>query len=84
MRRICHHSQQIANHHHLCSRVREVLGTEAELARVLGLPRSALSARFKGATQFSRKEIMIASEALGIPQSEIGLYFFTRSDGPAP
>jgi transcriptional regulator with XRE-family HTH domain len=65
------------NNDKLRSRIKEKLGSEAELARRLGLPRSALSARFKGVTPFTRNEVALIAEILKIKRSEIGAYFFT-------
>lgn len=60
----------------LRKKVRDVLGSEAALAHILELPRSALSARFSGKTDFSRTQIKIIIDILKIPASEIHEYFF--------
>ena len=65
----------------LRGRIREMLGSEAELARRLGLPRSAVSARLSNKTPFTRNEIVLSAEILEISSSDIGAYFFNIGTG---
>lgn len=62
----------------LRGRIREKLGSEAELARRLDLNRSAISARLSGKTPFTRTEIAVVSRMLEIGTADIGVYFFTE------
>jgi len=64
------------NNRKLRGRIREILGSEAELGRRLGLPRSAISARLSNKTPFTRMEIALSAEWLELDKTEIGEYFF--------
>jgi len=62
----------------LRGRIREKLGSEAELARRLNLNRSTISTRLSGKTQFTRSEIALIVRMLDIDKVDIGMYFFTE------
>ena len=49
----------------------------AEFSSVSGISTSALSRKLNGETPFSASEIYKIAEILEIPESEMGLYFFT-------
>ncbi len=60
----------------LRGRIREMLGTEAALAKALGVSTQIVSRKLNGACQFKAKDIEQWCEVLEIPLKDAGLYFF--------
>ncbi len=61
----------------LKQRISEKYGTLSRFAEMSGLPKSNVSMKLRGETQWSQKDITLAIEALDIPAQEIPEYFFT-------
>ena len=69
---------EVFNYDKLRGRIREIYGTEARFARALGIGRVSLSKRLNNTVDFTRTEIFVACELLGIAPGDIATYFFTR------
>lgn len=61
----------------LRGKIKEVFGTQDAFAAALNMNRATLSAKLTGKTDWSRKEVELACQLLGIPLEEMHLYFFT-------
>ena len=61
----------------LRGRIREIYGTQDKYAEKLHMGKVSLSQRLNGKLEFSQHEIMASCDILGIPTSEIPVYFFT-------
>jgi len=62
----------------LRGKIKEHCGTQAVLAQRMGLSHAALSDKLNEKSDFSRNEISKMCDILGIPRSEIDVYFFTE------
>lgn len=60
----------------LKGRIREVYGTDAAFAQAMGVSKSAMSMRLNHKSQWSVEDVRRAIQLLGIPETEIGIYFF--------
>ena len=60
----------------LRGRIKEVVGTEQNFARGLGIGRVSLYKRLQNKLDFSRSEMIRACDLLGIDYSEMAAYFF--------
>lgn len=58
--------------------INEKCGTRAAFARQMQLSENSLSSKMNGKRPWSQKDIYNACLILGIDQSEISAYFFTR------
>lgn len=59
----------------LCGKIREKYRTQRELARVIGMNPSTLSAKLAGKTQWSFNEVANTCRALDIPMAEADNFF---------
>ena len=64
------------NHSKLLGRIRECGFTQMELAKMIGMSKTTLSAKLNNQFYFSAKDIYSICCVLDIPTSEIGEYFF--------
>lgn len=64
------------NYAKLLGKMKECGYTQERLALEIDRDKSTLNAKFKGKSDFTAKEINLICIALGIDNSEIGLYFF--------
>lgn len=60
----------------LKGRIVEVYGSQRGLAKHLKTSEQTVTAKVNGRTQFSQKDIILWSDALGILENEVGNYFF--------
>jgi len=61
----------------LRGKIKEVVGTERNFARELGIGRVSLYKRLHNKLDFSRSEMVRACDLLGIDYCEVAAYFFT-------
>ena len=61
----------------LRGRIVEILGNQNELASILGISLVSLSRKLNNKVRFSTDDIITIAEVLKIPDTEIGIYFFT-------
>lgn len=61
----------------LRGKIREVFSTQEAFAKAMGMSVCALSQKLNNRTEWTRGEMERACDVLGIPRSEIPLYFFT-------
>lgn len=66
------------NYSKLLGRIKECGYTQEKLAIEIGRDKSSLSAKLKGKSSFTTKEIDCICKALDISNSEIVDYFFTK------
>lgn len=62
----------------LLGRIRENGFTQEQLANIVGMTPGTMSMKLNKQAYFKQKEIIAISDALEIPYSEIGEYFFVR------
>ena len=62
----------------LRGRIKEVLGTEGELAKRINRTHGFVSSALNGNTYFTMVDMDNIANVLGIEQSEYGVYFFTK------
>lgn len=62
----------------LRGRIREMYGKEGAFAEALGISPKSLSDWLNNKKYWKHEYISIAIELLKIPDSEVGIYFFTR------
>ncbi len=62
----------------LRGKIKEMFGTQANLANEIGISRACLSDKLNEKSDFSQPEILLMCEKLGIDTEEISTYFFTR------
>jgi transcriptional regulator with XRE-family HTH domain len=60
----------------LRGRITEKYGTQRKFAAAIGWTESKMSQRLNGVSEFSREDILLLSQALGLPGTEISEYFF--------
>lgn len=58
-------------------KITELYGTQMAFAKALGMSYTALNQRLSGKLEWKTQEIVLACKMLGIPLSEVYLYFFT-------
>lgn len=61
----------------LKGRIVEKYGTRQQFASVLGISTTSLSKKLNGLTGFNQKDICVWCKLLDIPETDVGLYFFT-------
>lgn len=66
----------ILNHDKLKGRIKEIVGTQSNLASMIGLDETTISNKLNSNTYFTQKEILKISEILNIKIEEIAEYFF--------
>lgn len=59
----------------LRGRIREMFGTQAEFATVIGISESALTARLTGTTGWSFDEVVKACKALDLTHDQAFIFF---------
>lgn len=59
----------------LRGKIREVFGTQAAFACCMDMNAATISAKLNGKSDWSRKEMEAACVALGIPMSEMHIFF---------
>ena len=62
----------------LLGKIKENGFTQEQLANLIGMTPGTLSMKLNNQAYFKQKEIIAISDALGIPYSDIGEYFFAR------
>ena len=62
----------------LRGRIRECGLTQEQLAKAVGINKATLSVKMNGRYAFTANEMISIGEALNIPATEIGNYFFTE------
>ena len=62
----------------LLGRIKEKGFTQAQLANLVGMTPGTMSMKLNNQAHFRQAEIFAICDALDIPISEIGEYFFTR------
>ena len=62
----------------LLGRIKEKGFTQAQMANLVGMTPGTMSAKLNNQAYFKQSEIIAISEALDIPISEYGEYFFAR------
>ena len=70
--------RQIYNYSKLLGAMREQGYTQESLAKALGISACSLNLTLNNKRDFRQDEISKASEILGIPVSEINVYFFSH------
>lgn len=70
--------RQIYNYSKLLGAMREQGYTQESLAKALGISACSLNLTLNNKRDFRQDEISKASEILGIPVSEISVYFFSH------
>lgn len=66
------------NYNKLRGKIREKFETQDAFAEAIGIGRTSLSLRLNGKLEFSQQEINKSIEALGLSESDIPTYFFTK------
>lgn len=61
----------------LKGRIKEMYGTQNELAEAVGLSFVSISKKLNNLRQFKQSDIDKITEVLNIPKEEIPIYFFT-------
>ena len=64
------------NHDKLKGKIKEVLGTQSNLAERIGLDETTISNKINSNTYFTQKEILKIASVLNISLEEIPEYFF--------
>lgn len=67
----------IFDYRKLRGRIVEMLGNQNKLASMLGISLVSLSRKLNNKVRFSTDDIIVISDILEIPVTEIGVYFFT-------
>ena len=62
----------------LLGKIKEKGHTQETLARSIGITPGTMSEKLSNKANFKQKEIFLICEALDIPISEIGAYFFAQ------
>lgn len=62
----------------LRGRIVEKYGSQAAFARAFGVSKNTFSKKMNNKTRFTSGDIVKMADMLGIPDSEVGTYFFTR------
>ena len=60
----------------LKGRIVEKFGTQGKFAKTLGVHQNTVSRKMKGEIAFTREDMLIWAELLGIERKDIGNYFF--------
>ena len=61
----------------LRGKIREVLVTQDEFAKAIGLSNTSISAKLNNKVEWTQQEINKAAEVLRIPDNDVYAYFFT-------
>lgn len=64
----------------LRGKIREVLGSESNLATVIHMNRSTLSQKLNNLREFTQQDMVHILDALKEPYCKAGFYFFTQID----
>ena len=64
----------------LRGKIREVLGSESNLATVIHMNRSTLSQKLNNWSGFTQQDMVDILDALKEPYCKAGFYFFTRKE----
>ena len=68
----------------LRGKIREVLGSESNLATVIHMNRSTLSQKLNNLREFTQQNMVDILDALKEPYCKAGFYFFTQDEDEAP
>ena len=68
----------------LRGKIREVLGSESNLATVIHMNRSTLSQKLNNLRGFTQQDMEDILDALKEPYCKAGFYFFTQDEDEAP
>ena len=66
----------------LRGKIREVLGSESNLATVIHMNRSTLSQKLNNLREFTQQDMADILDALKEPYCKAGFYFFTQDEAP--
>lgn len=66
------------NHNKLRGKIKEIIGSEVEFAKLLGISQTTLSAKLNNKTDFTRTEILRITEELKLSQEEFYDVFFLK------
>lgn len=67
------------NHNKLRGKIKEVIGSEVEFAKLLGISQTTLSAKLNNKVDFTRTEILRITEKLKLSQEEFyDVFFFEK------
>lgn len=69
----------VYNYRRLIGKIVEIYGTQGAFAAAYGMSERTLSLKLNNKVRFKQDEIDRACELLGIPLSDVDLYFFTRN-----
>lgn len=64
------------NYSKLRGRIKEICGTNARFAKMLGVAETTLSAKLNNLNEFTQSEIFKAIKILGLTNADIPIYFF--------
>ncbi|KDE74874.1 DUF739 family protein [Fusobacterium necrophorum] len=67
------------NHNKLRGKIKEVIGSEVEFAKLLGISQTTLSAKLNNKVDFTRTEILRITEKLKLSQEEFYDVFFLKN-----
>ncbi len=67
----------VLDYRKLRGKIKEVFGTQSNLAEKMNVSRATLSDKLNQKSDFSHSEIILMCECLGISKNEISTYFFT-------
>ena len=70
------------DYNHLRGKIREVLGSESNLATVIHMNRSTLSQKLNNLRGFTQQDMVNILDALKEPYCKAGFYFFTQDEAP--
>ena len=62
----------------LLGRIKEKGFTQESLAKLIGITPGVMSMKLNNQSPIKQREIVVICEALDIPISEIGVYFYTQ------
>lgn len=65
------------NYNKLRGRIRECYGRQGDFAAAMDMSEATLSKKLCGGTEWTRPEMELACQLLGVPIVELPVYFFT-------
>ncbi|MDT2850196.1 DUF739 family protein [Vagococcus carniphilus] len=71
-------SEYIFDYRMLRGRIKEVIGAERNLAKEIGISKTAMSNKLNNRSFFNPVEIIKIKELLDIPDKEVSIYFFNQ------
>lgn len=68
----------IFDYRKLEGKIKEIFGTQKNMAKAMGMGRNSLNLRLNNRAEFKPKDIKVMAMLLGIKESEYYEYFFTE------